>query len=193
MRQVTGDVRQPVEAGLWAVLDLLPFAVILIGAEGRVQGMNIRGQALLREADAMRFDGASVHATDAARDARLQAALAAGKSSVLLVNRLSGGPPLEVAVTALPGDLCALIVGDPGRTCSAKVDRIRALYRLTPAESRVLGAVVEGEGSDAAAQRLGMSVHTLRRHLKSIFAKMNVDRQSQLVKVVLLGVALLGE
>ena len=185
-------MRHPLEAKLWAVLDLLPLGVILAGADRRVEGMNVRGQAMLREADAIRFDGAHVHATDPAVDARLQLMISAGKPALLRLPRLSGRRPAELSIAPL-GEGIALMLSDPGRRCVADAQRVRQLYGLTPAESRVLAAVVQGEGSDAAAATLGMSVHTLRRHLKSIFAKLAVDRQSELVKVVTLGAAALGE
>lgn len=192
MRQVPREGRHVSEAHLWAVLDLLPFAVVLVDPEQRVRGVNARAQALLREGDAVRFDGARVRAANAAHDAQLQAAVGAHTSAVLRMPRLSGRRAAEVSIVPLGAQCAAIVISDPGRCVAPNIDRLRELYGLTRAESRVLGAVVQGEGGPRTAEDLGMSVNTLRRHLKSIFAKLHVERQSELVRVVSLGVASLN-
>ena len=191
MREIAEEVRHPVEAHLWAVLDIMPFAVVVIGSDQRVRGMNARGQAVLREGDAVRFDGSRVRATDGMLDDKLQTALRANVAAVLRVKRLSRKRPLEIAIVPLCGECSALVITDPARAVAAKAERLRSLYGLTPAETRVVAAIVQGEGSHCAASQLGMSVNTLRRHLKSIFHKFDVDRQSQLVRVVAAGCATL--
>ena len=63
VQRITERVRDPIEAHLWAVLDAIPFAVILVCRDQSVRGMNAHGRALLCEADAVRFDGLQLHAT----------------------------------------------------------------------------------------------------------------------------------
>ena len=56
-----------------------------------------------------------------------------------------------------------------------------AVEQLSPAERRVVNLLVQGRAIDAVARELGISVHTARSHLKSIYAKTGVHRQAQLV------------
>jgi DNA-binding CsgD family transcriptional regulator len=61
----------------------------------------------------------------------------------------------------------------------------RGRYALTFAESRVAVEVAEGRNPAEVAQRLGVSVHTVRSHLKRIFLKTGVHSQSGLVRALL--------
>jgi DNA-binding CsgD family transcriptional regulator len=56
-----------------------------------------------------------------------------------------------------------------------------AVERLSPAEQRVAKLLMQGCAIVVVARELGISVHTARSHLKSIYAKTGVHRQAQLV------------
>jgi DNA-binding NarL/FixJ family response regulator len=51
---------------------------------------------------------------------------------------------------------------------------------LTPRERDVLHLLADGHGAPAIAERLGMSVHTCRGHLKNLRAKFGVHNQVEL-------------
>ncbi len=55
---------------------------------------------------------------------------------------------------------------------------------LTPTEVEVTRAVADGLTNKQAAERLFMSVPTVKTHLRHIFAKLRIDNRSQLVTVV---------
>ena len=56
-----------------------------------------------------------------------------------------------------------------------------ALAGLTPREREVLQLLVSGERVPAIAQHLFISQHTVRNHLKSIYRKVDVGTQSELI------------
>jgi DNA-binding CsgD family transcriptional regulator len=58
-------------------------------------------------------------------------------------------------------------------------------YGLTPAETKLAVLVAEGIDLETAATRLAVSVQTIRSQLKSVFAKTNVNRQAELVALLL--------
>ena len=62
---------------------------------------------------------------------------------------------------------------------------LRDRYALTAAECRVLTEMAEGHTPAEAARRLGLSVHTVRSHLKGIFPKLGVHSQAALVRALL--------
>ena len=67
----------------------------------------------------------------------------------------------------------------------AQLDReIGELYGLTPAESGLAVALAKGLSLEEYSQRKGVSVGTVRIQLKSIFSKMNITRQQDLVRVL---------
>lgn len=61
---------------------------------------------------------------------------------------------------------------------------VQALFDFTPAEARVAIALGEGASIDDAARRLGVSRETVRTHLRAIFSKTGVSRQSALVRLL---------
>jgi PAS domain S-box-containing protein len=56
--------------------------------------------------------------------------------------------------------------------------------RLTPRERDVVRCLLEGDRVVTVAERLDLSPHTVRNHLKSIFRKLGVHSQAELVKHV---------
>ena len=57
----------------------------------------------------------------------------------------------------------------------------RAEYDLTPHETRVLKLFVEGHNYRTAAAELGVSVHTVSFHLRSIYDKLQVHSKTEAV------------
>jgi len=90
------------------------------------------------------------------------------------------------------GPACvALFVSDPERSPEATAETAARLYGLSMAEKRLLALLVEGETPAAAADRLALSVHTVRTQLKTILGKTGTSRQSELLRVILAGPAIL--
>ena len=61
---------------------------------------------------------------------------------------------------------------------------LQALFDLTPAESRVTQLILEGKSVDLIATATGNSHNTIRTHLKSVFLKTGVQRQTELVRLL---------
>ena len=61
---------------------------------------------------------------------------------------------------------------------------IAQTYKLTPAEQRVLLAIVEVGGVPETAEALGIAETTVKTHLYRLFDKAGVGRQADLVKLV---------
>lgn len=57
----------------------------------------------------------------------------------------------------------------------------RADYELTPHETRLLKLFVEGHNYKTAAAELGVTVHTISFHLRSIYEKLQVHSKSEAV------------
>ena len=58
-------------------------------------------------------------------------------------------------------------------------------FRLTPSEARLACIIARGAPPDAAARELKISRQTARNQLKSVFAKTDTHRQSELVALLL--------
>jgi DNA-binding CsgD family transcriptional regulator len=63
--------------------------------------------------------------------------------------------------------------------------RLRSEFGLTAAEAELALEIMRGDGREAAAARLGITVATVRTHLLHIFEKTGVHRQAELVRLLL--------
>ena len=70
---------------------------------------------------------------------------------------------------------------------------MRVVYGLTPAEARLTALLVRGHGLASAAEALGVSRNTAKYHLKTVFGKIGISRQTELVRRVLADVGGLAE
>ena len=68
----------------------------------------------------------------------------------------------------------------------ADVDSLAAVFHLTQAEARVLGALADGHSLTDYAELAGVSEHTIRNQIRVLMRKMQCTRQAELVKLALL-------
>ncbi len=67
----------------------------------------------------------------------------------------------------------------------AACGHLRRVYALTPREAVVALRVAAGMNAREVAEELGISVGTVRVHIKRILGKTGTNRQSQLVGLIL--------
>jgi len=87
-------------------------------------------------------------------------------------------------VAAIEGVATGLIVvhADTGSMVASPGRRPAPTSRmLTSREIEVLGMMAEGLGNKAIAARLGISLHTVKFHIASVFAKLNVESRTEAV------------
>ncbi|WP_431514322.1 helix-turn-helix transcriptional regulator [Variovorax sp. DAIF25] len=65
-----------------------------------------------------------------------------------------------------------------------RIAQIGMQFKLTSAETRLLGALADGETPGSVAERQAISVHTVRTHLSNIFGKTGLRRQADLIRLV---------
>jgi DNA-binding CsgD family transcriptional regulator len=182
-----------------AVLDGLPFGVIVVDGKGTALLVSRRAEQILTQQDGLVIHGGKLAAsrpTDTARLRRLIARtwhLADGPgphaSDALQLARLSGRNSLVVRIVPLQPKIAALavLVCDPETRTQVEQSLLHQLYRLTPAEARLVAALAQGERLESAAKALGVTLGTGRTYLKRVFLKMGVSRQIDLMRLVLSG------
>lgn len=97
-------------------------------------------------------------------------------------------PKLPATHAALPAAL--VFVSDP-ESATIATESLQDLFGLTPAQAAVARCLAEGDSLEMIGQKLRISLHTARGHLKAIFAKTETSRQPQLVALLLRTVATL--
>jgi DNA-binding CsgD family transcriptional regulator len=81
--------------------------------------------------------------------------------------------------------LAVLLATDPDATVTIQRGALCDLYGMTGAEADVAAMLAEGLSPDEIAQTLGVSMNTIRTHMKRAFEKTCVGRQADLVRVLL--------
>lgn len=180
-------------------IERLADAVFFIDRAGRLVHENRIGNDLRRRAIVLQVDrSGSIHFLDPLAEEALQTALNAiekhdyvqmqGNITICQKNGLQ----LNACITPIQRHSSAaifdqifenrpigmLVVQNP----PVRPDLALALaaYGLTPAESSLALAIAQGRSPRDYAEERGLSVHTVRTQLKSVFAKTNTNRQSQL-------------
>ena len=145
-----------------------------------------RAAAWLRNLGAEPLPPAIVLLTEEARRTLGAEALRAGVRA-LLPRRASG----EEIIAAIEAVATGLIVIHPDTvgalqlvpSASKRAGAVIARQPLTPREIEVLGMIAEGLGNKIIAGRLGISEHTVKFHIASIFVKLNAGSRTEAVTI----------
>jgi len=197
------DLQSIVATRLAETVDQLSTGILLTEDGGRIAYMNGAAESILKDGNALRSrDGRLMATRPDSREALSRAleASVAGKApsasgqyavplpdeegSGLIANVLplqwrDGRNPLE----ALPG-AAAVIIQNPAEGAAPPMEAVALLYGLTTAERNVLQHVADSHSPQETADRLGVSVNTVKTHLQKLFAKTNTARQADLVRLI---------
>ncbi len=190
--------RRSVEARLLDSAELTGAAVVSLAAGGRVTGATSAAAALV--GGALRLKAGHLSAADAGSDQRLQAAIRAATAAgdrgaeaplFVVVERQDGRPLLVEAIPlprsardAFSRNAALLVLTDLGADATPAPETLAACFGLTPAEAAIAGRIAAGEDLRGVAEEQGISYQTARVHLRNIFAKMGVARQSELAATI---------
>ena len=116
------------------------------------------------------------------------------RNAVVAVERGSGRRPLTLMVRSVneprtglgSGEPAVVIfVLDPERPVRAPEAALRQLYGFTAREAHLANLLMEGNTLDQCCDHLNIRPSTARMHLGSLFAKTGVQRQGQLISLLL--------
>jgi DNA-binding CsgD family transcriptional regulator len=180
-------------------LDSIVQGVLIVAANGELLFANRAARSLLREADGIRTEKSALGASTPADTAQFQQLIAAaaersgGAGGVMALVRPVPRRPLSVLVAPITIEstwfvasrpAAVVFVADPDSVPPTARDQLRSLYRLTPAEADVAMAITRGEGLQAVADELEISLTTARTHLQHVFEKTETRRQAELVRLI---------
>ncbi|WP_420616440.1 helix-turn-helix transcriptional regulator [Candidatus Palauibacter sp.] len=208
VRRAMADARA-LGASLAELLDNRKSGIIQLDRRGRILEANDRARTVLVKRDGLRDDGGVLAVGTRAEDAELKGLLsralpaygAQGTGGSMKVTRDEAGTPLVLEVHPVrktgtdsrSWEVGALVlIVDP--IARPRVDpRLPAMvWGLTPTESRVAVALATGQTAAGVAGELGCAESTVRTHLKRVYRKLGVRKQTELVRRVLSLEALRG-
>lgn len=178
--------------------------VILLDCRGRLAALNRAADELLEAHDGLMLHrngklGTCSESCSAALEKvighALEISLGLGRTTpgLLSVPRPSGKRPYSVQVAPVkpraderPGDLpyVSVFVVDPDKAIDAAREKLTAVFGLTSAEATLAVQLSRGQSLATAATEMGVSMNTIRTHLKRIFSKTDTNRQAELVALL---------
>ncbi|MGH8194089.1 MAG: helix-turn-helix transcriptional regulator [Woeseiaceae bacterium] len=189
-------------------LDLLPTGILLVNEVGEVLLASRRAEDILEARDGLTVRGGELRASNEQETQKLRSLVtrsiqtARGRSTdpggALRISRRLAARPLQVVVSPVRGVRCllagtrsaaAILLTDPDRSVNVHEAWLCQLHGLSRVEARLAALLVQGKSVEQAAKALRISVNTGRAYLKRIFDKTGVNRQAELVRLVLIGPA----
>ncbi len=207
--QQVWDLRRTLRAerieheALVGVLNRVPIACVLVDHAARIHYVNQPAERLLARRDGLMAAANCITAATGRESVRLRrmiGRLAVGAGSgrrdlgeIVIVSRPSERPPILLTGLCIRrreagrprvGGLVALLAKDPEGENLASLDSFSAAYRLTQAETRLIGLLAQGRGLFEAASELGVTKNTARTHMRHIYSKVGIHRQTDIIRLL---------
>jgi len=187
-------------------LDLVNIGLAVIGGGANLLLANHTAEQVFESRDGLELTArrnirTTQRSTPALDDLIRRAAKPAGGTadSILAVQRSSGRRPLTLVIRSVEGasskrDLMApavlVFILDPEEPIGTAEAELRQLYGLTSMEACLASLFMEGKTLDDCCELLGIRRSTARTHLQHLFEKVGVQRQSELVSLLLKSIGL---
>jgi len=188
---------------LGSTLDSIVIGVIIVADQGRIIHTNQAAQRMLDARSPVMSFGGCLCALQADLTKELRRAIAAAQANASVIGDTGIGVPLldenMTAATAHVVPLAcagrhahrsdarapvAVFVTPASATCPAEIGTVARVFRLTPAEGRLLQQLLSGASLTEAATALGVAEATARTHRNHIFTKTGVSRRTNLLALV---------
>ena len=185
------------------LLDVLTVGVFIVDADARILQTNERGRKILEIGDGLTAALDRLRTWMLAETSGMLAAIqraaqtAAGTSlsagAAMPVHRSSGKRAYTAFIRPFRSPQhylgresagAVIFVLDPEEQLEANEALLTRIWGLTPSEARLACALLKGQDLRAYCDHEDISAHTARTHLKRVFAKLGVKRQSELIAVL---------
>lgn len=197
------DLQKIETAALADTLDGLAAAIFLTDAAGRIVHANTAAHAMLADTAVVRSSAGKLVAANANADHALHDIFMNAESGDTAV----GTTGIAVPLSSLDGEryvahvlpltagarrkagvaysaVAAVFVRKAALDPPHPLETIASMFKLTPAEMRVLMMIVDIGGVPEVASMLGLSEATVKTHLQHVFDKTVTKRQADLVKLI---------
>ena len=193
---------------LGSVIDSMCLGIVVLGDSGDVLKTNRCANELLHANKGLKLFGGKLRCDKVSDERKLLAVIRkardqrfetlSGAQSAVVAIRPEGGSWLSILVKPIApfylasgpkAPSVALFIRSPDQDRDVPHTVIQALFGLTPTEAALALEIANGLTMDEAAEVLDIMRNTARTHLRSIFAKVGVRRQTSLMRVILNSVA----
>lgn len=186
-----------------AVFDRLPYGVIFLDRLGRIGYYNKTAEDFNRRSDSVSFTQKGINIGYIKLQRRYEALVTGCNKSDsdkdlpggwLSIPRAGHLRPYSLFVAPIPllenaslftHPSVLVLISDPDRDQRATIGRFASCHNLTLSEDSLCQELVSGLSLNEIAQKQNVSINTIRFHLKNIFSKTGVSRQTDLIREIL--------
>ena len=180
-------------------LNRVNVGLIIVSSDDQVVWLNQRARRMLAEDDGVRLINNQLRCCWQADTARLWAAVKSAREDpdttyAASLSRPHGEHDMSVMIIANPrhdgrndGGLpeVGIFLRDTAQRTTLDPKVLKKLFDFTQTEIRLAICLSEGSSLEDAAVDLGIKLATVRVHLRSMFGKVGVHRQSELIRRIL--------
>ena len=191
------------------VIDRIPTGIVLIDETGHVATLNDSALLSIENHEGLHVENGRLVVDDPETDRWLQQVIQEAcdpeiradcdpERRVMSGHRSATNGQIPLVVTPLlspasestiPDAVAMVFVGTPKLARGTSLSLLRNLYGLTRAEAEITQLLADGLSLEEAAERRTVTLNTARSQLKRVFSKTGAKRQSDLVRIVIGGVA----
>lgn len=196
------------EQSLKSALSRLALGVVVVGDDNRIHYLNPMAESILAQHPGLRLVAGQLKAHYPDEDAHFHDLLASLKTAdvhdvetrhlAVSLHHPSRKMPLTVMMSTLNeipdhlnlssgGGRVVLYLSDPESPSNLSYETLNELYGLTPSEARVAVGLVNGLELRQIAEQHQVTFETIRGQLRLVFQKMGVNKQQDVVRVLLGG------
>lgn len=180
-------------------IEQLSIGTILLDRLGNVVRCNSNARTVLDERGAIRLIGNRIAFSNPDAERKFRQNIAeqrddgASTFRFIRVERESGQRDIGIVIRPLArgrpagvggAPTTAIFLTDPERQAALTGGAVAGIFGLTPMEGEIAASLSNGRCLSQTAETLGIAQNTVRAHLRSIFDKLCITRQSQLVQRV---------
>jgi DNA-binding NarL/FixJ family response regulator len=194
------------EQALATALDAVPVGVLLLSPTLQVLHANQCAREIIARNRGLELRNETLVAVDKHLNEKLKTLVrsaaekarhgASAETGAMFIKAPMAREQMEVVVSGFCSDAdeepCIITyVFDTSGQRRTSYEVLTKLYGLTQAEAKLVQLLVNGMTLDEAAQELQISVNTARTHLKHVFHKTGINRQTELIHCIETGAAAL--
>jgi Response regulator containing a CheY-like receiver domain and an HTH DNA-binding domain len=186
---------------LGKVLDLFALPVIVVALDGLMLEANAAARILLRSGHGLAICQGQLHAAGSIVPEQWQSALGAFRNGAdepiaLAFDQVASRPALRLIAVPLchegHTEGVALFVLGQERNLALSEDLLAESYGFSRAEARVALELLRGHDLPAIARELGISLFTVRSHIRNLLSKSEAENLRDLVRRLALEVGALA-
>ncbi|MGU7768823.1 helix-turn-helix transcriptional regulator [Burkholderia sp. MR1-5-21] len=181
----------------------LRIGAILLDEQARVMKTNDDAARVLAERDGLLVANGKLACDGAAENRQLQTLIrqaltrradaAPNTAQGMTLNRSAGRARLGLRVRPLPVDeqsgrkrraAAVVLVRDPDCLPQMSGETLQAMFNLTRSEASLALHLVQGRTLQEAADTMAIRHNTARAHLRAVFSKVGVTRQTELIQAI---------